>query len=98
MGVGHDDIWAPESYYANEDLVRSPRVTGGYQKLRSKFNWRRCYPEDASWSLAETLVRETASAAKLSDTAKFAEALAVLRSVMTIPDQDVTRRFGLTIE
>ncbi len=55
-----------------------------YEKLRTKFNWRRCYEEDDSWDLAKTLDAETATAAKLASTGKPAEALAVLRSAMTM--------------
>ena len=55
-----------------------------YTRLRASFNWRRYYEEDDSWSLAKTLDLETASAKKLANAGKFADALAVLRGMMTV--------------
>jgi len=55
-----------------------------YEALRAKFNWRRCYEEDASWDLAKKLDVATAAAANLAKNGKFAEALATLRSAMTV--------------
>ncbi len=55
-----------------------------YEPLRARFNWRRCYEEDASWDLAKKLDAETATAKKLAGKGKSAEALAVLRSAMTV--------------
>ncbi len=55
-----------------------------YEALCASFNWRRCYEEDASWGLAKKLDAETASAASLAKKGKFAEALATLRSAMTV--------------
>jgi hypothetical protein len=54
------------------------------EELRAAFNWRRCYEEDDSWGLAKKLDAETATAAKLATAGKLAEALAVLRSAMTV--------------
>jgi len=55
-----------------------------YEQLRAKFNWRRCYEEDASWGLAKKLDAATEAACKLNDKEKFAEALAALRATLTV--------------
>jgi len=55
-----------------------------YDPLHARFNWRRCYEEDASWDLARKLDAETATAKKLAGKGKSAEAIAVLRSAMTV--------------
>jgi hypothetical protein len=55
-----------------------------YETLRAGFNWRKCYEEAASWSLAKKLDAATATAKNLADKGKSAEAFAVLRSIMTV--------------
>lgn len=55
-----------------------------YERLRAKFNWRRFHEGNASWGLARQLDAETATAAKLANKGKSAEAFAVLRSVLTV--------------
>jgi hypothetical protein len=55
-----------------------------HDQLRAKFNWGRCYGEDASWALAEKLDAAAAAACKLEDKGKFAEAFAALRATLTV--------------
>lgn len=55
-----------------------------YEQLGARFNWRRCYDEDASWDLAKKLDAATAAASKLEDKGKFPEALAALRATLTV--------------
>lgn len=54
------------------------------ESLRAKFNWRRVYEEDDSWGLAKIVDAETETARKLAKKGKLADALAVLRSAMTV--------------
>lgn len=54
-----------------------------YDRLWSKFAWRRYYGENDSWDLAEKLDAAAESARKLEDKGKLAEALAALRAILT---------------
>lgn len=55
-----------------------------YKKLSTCFNWRKYHEEDASWGLARKLDAETECAKNLASQGLCAEALAVLRSIMTV--------------
>lgn len=54
------------------------------KRLASRFNWSKYHGENASFGLARKLDSETDSAKKLADKGSMNEALAVLRSLMTV--------------
>lgn len=93
-GVALRGIWSP--------FPVSP--TPYYEQLCAKFNWKRYHEEDDSWDLAEKLDAETTRANKLAENGKWAEAFAMLRSVMTVAIEltdvadDSFGRIGMSFE
>jgi len=67
-------LWAP--------FPASPQPF--YAQLRATFNWERFHGKHASWGLARKLDAATAFARQLRHAGKFADALAALRSIMTV--------------